>query len=328
MKRHFLTAALLLCMLAATACTHSGDRTGKGVARTVILDTDLGNSLDDLLALAILYKAQSEGKVSLAAVMVNHDVPQAPLCADIMNRFYGFPDIPVGMVQGGVSDSYIWEDYAPLLCGCRSFTAGMAEEGSFPDATALYRRTLAQAPDHSVTILSIGFLTNLARLLESGPDEHSPLDGTQLVRRKVKGVTAMCGSEEKVEYNTQYDVAAAITVFAKMPVRMDIVPSEVHLDIPTSDINSATSWADPHPLALAWTTHSPEDPNLCWDAVAAMACLERAEVTCSAPCRITLDDSGVMKVDRSATDGLFRLISMTGIQHDTMRERVLQDLKK
>lgn len=328
MKKHLLTAALTLCMLGAAACSHNGNGPDKGRTQTLILDTDLGNSLDDLLAMAIIHKAQGEGKACLAAVMVNHDIPQAPLCADIMNRFYGFPGTPVGMVQDGVCDSRIWEDYAPLLCGCPAFTAGMAGDISFPDATALYRRTLADAPDNSVTILSVGFLTNLARLLESGPDACSPLDGTQLVRRKVKGITAMCGSENEVEYNIQYDVKSAATVFEKLPVRMDIVPSEVHLEISTADITAASSWADPHPLALAWTTHDPEDQNWCWDAVAAMACLGRAGVTFSAPCEISLDKDGMMKVDRSATEGRFRLISMTESQQGTMKGRVLEALKK
>lgn len=47
----------------------------------------------------------------------------------------------------------------------------------------LYRRTLAAQPDRSVAISSIGIHTNLAALLQSDPDTHSPLNGHNLVVR-------------------------------------------------------------------------------------------------------------------------------------------------
>jgi len=37
-----------------------------------------------------------------------------------------------------------------------------------PDAHTLYRKILAKQPDSSVTIISIGFSTNIARLLLTG----------------------------------------------------------------------------------------------------------------------------------------------------------------
>ena len=41
----------------------------------------------------------------------------------------------------------------------------------------LYRRLLAEQPDSSVTVISVGFYTNLAQLLASQPDSVSPLSG-------------------------------------------------------------------------------------------------------------------------------------------------------
>jgi hypothetical protein len=38
----------------------------------------------------------------------------------------------------------------------------------------------------SVVIVTAGYVTNIRYLLESGPDEHSPLSGTELVRRKAR----------------------------------------------------------------------------------------------------------------------------------------------
>jgi len=45
-----------------------------------------------------------------------------------------------------------------------------------PTGVEVYRQVLAAQPDHSVTISSIGFTTNLEDLLKSPPDTFSPYD--------------------------------------------------------------------------------------------------------------------------------------------------------
>ena len=196
------------------------------VSPGVILDTDIGNSLDDLLALDILHHYCQQGKINLSAVVVNHDVPLAPQAMDVFNTWYGAGQTPLGMVTDGVKDSHIWEDYAPLLCNCESYRRTISDYAALPDAVALYREILAKSDDKSVTILSIGFLTNISRLLESGPDDYSSLTGIELVKRKVRSVVAMCGSPNEAEYNVSYDIPSARTVFAKLPVAMSIIPGE------------------------------------------------------------------------------------------------------
>src|SRR5690554_1064831 len=62
-----------------------------------------------------------------------------------------------------------------------------------PEAHILYREVLAQQPDNSVTIVSVGFSTNLARLLDTPPDDFSPLTGKELVAKKVKLLCTMAG---------------------------------------------------------------------------------------------------------------------------------------
>ena len=66
-------------------------------------------------------------------------------------------------------------------------------------------QVLSQQPDRSVTISSIGFLTNLQDLLASEPDDNSALDGVALVRQKVRRIVLMGGrypsSGHKYEWN-------------------------------------------------------------------------------------------------------------------------------
>jgi hypothetical protein len=62
-----------------------------------------------------------------------------------------------------------------------------------PDAALLYRQVLAAQPDQSVVMVSIGLLTNFRNLLMTGPDQHSLLDGVELVKQKVRIWVCMGG---------------------------------------------------------------------------------------------------------------------------------------
>ena len=57
----------------------------------------------------------------------------------------------------------------------------------------LYRKTLAEAEDRSVTIASIGFFENLSRLLNSTADQYSNCNGHELVEKKIRELVIMGG---------------------------------------------------------------------------------------------------------------------------------------
>lgn len=57
----------------------------------------------------------------------------------------------------------------------------------------LYRSTLAAAGDTSITVISVGLLTNLAALLNSTADDNSALSGSELISTKVAELVVMGG---------------------------------------------------------------------------------------------------------------------------------------
>ena len=93
-----------------------------------------------------------------------------------------------------------------------------------PDAAEVYRKVLAAQPDKSVTLVSIGTMTNIRRLLETQPDDISPLDGRALVAKKVKKWVAMaCRYPNGQEYNSRNDAPSSHVAFTQWPKSVPLV---------------------------------------------------------------------------------------------------------
>src|ERR1017187_4912007 len=90
MKR-FLALMVVVSLAAASSWAQ---------AVPVIFDTDMGNDVDDALALAMLHALESRGECRLLGVTVTKDNPWAAVYVDLVDTFYGRGRIPVGMVKG------------------------------------------------------------------------------------------------------------------------------------------------------------------------------------------------------------------------------------
>ncbi|WP_209864643.1 nucleoside hydrolase [Chitinophaga sp. OAE865] len=155
----------------------------------IIFDTDMDSDVDDVGALAMLHGFANLGNAEILAVMVSSLNPWSPGAVDVINTYYGRPGIPIGAVQRfGV---YHKSKYARSLCEEFKYNTQLDEDT--PEATMLYRKTLASQQDTSVVVVTVGDLTNLSNLLKSGPDQFSGLNGIDLVRKKVKRLICMGG---------------------------------------------------------------------------------------------------------------------------------------
>lgn len=270
-----------------------------------IYETDIGNDIDDALALDMLYKYKEQGVVDLCAVMLNKCAPEPAEYMDIMNTWYGHPDIPVGIVRNG-SDDY-WGHYAKDIVALRNedgtpmFARTHGDYDKLPDAHILYRKILASKPDNSVVIASVGFSTNLARLLDTPADEYSPLTGKELVAKKVKLLVPMAGHISDTtycEYNVICDIPAAKKVFAEWPTPMVVSPFEVGLAIeyPGASIANDFTWAPKHPMVesyRAWGGGNIMYDRPTWDLTAVLYAVEGDKwFTVSEPGSIVIKDKG------------------------------------
>lgn len=155
----------------------------------VIFDTDIMGDVDDVGAVAILHALADRGEAKILATGVCVKNPWSPLCLAALNTYFGRADIPLGVVKGPAHNRA--SKYAQTIA--EEFPHALESADAAPDAALLYRNVLARQPDRSVVMVSVGQLTNLRNLLKTGPDQHSDLDGRDLVKRKVRVWVCMGG---------------------------------------------------------------------------------------------------------------------------------------
>jgi len=200
----------------------------------VIFDTDVVNSIDDSLALAMLHGYEDRGLVDLLAVTVSYDDPAVAPYIDAVNTWYGHPDVTVAVIgANGVSegrDAF----HRQVAADTARFPHDITESAQVDRALSQLRRRLAAEADHSVVIVSTGFSTNLAQLLASPADEASPLDGHALVAAKVKLLAVTAGDVVRAqpEFNTARDPLSARIVFDQWPTPVAVGEWHVGANLP------------------------------------------------------------------------------------------------
>src|SRR5262249_47031117 len=92
----------LVLLLAATMSVSggAGENSQPLHAPRIIFDTDIGNDVDDVLALGMLHNLQTRGACELLGVTISKSDDLAGPFANAVNTFYGRPDLPIGCVQG------------------------------------------------------------------------------------------------------------------------------------------------------------------------------------------------------------------------------------
>ncbi len=309
---------------------------GSGTARAadpvrLIFDTDIGNDVDDVLALGMIHALVSRGACDLIAVTVTKDHELAGPFADAVNTFYGRPHIPIGVVRDGAT-----RDEGKFLGMVRDgdkpgYPHALKRSADAPDAVALLRKVLAAQPDGSVVIAQVGFATNLARLLTSPPDTLCPLTGKELATRKVKFVSAMFGAYKPDggtnthrEFNVIEDLPAAKKFAADWPTPIVFSGFEVGLAVtyPAVSIEKDFGYCKHHPLAEAYRRYDPpphERP--CWDLTSVLYAVypDRGYFGLSRPGRVTVGDDGVTRF--AASDkGTHRYLTLSREQAVRCRE--------
>lgn len=182
----------------------------------VIFDTDMGPDYDDVGAIALLHAFADQGDAEILATIASTKYEGVASVLNVLNTYFKKPNIPIGVPKGEAISTRDFQHWSDSLIA--HYPHQIKKNQEVPDAVALYRKVLARQADQSVTIVTVGFLTNIAELLKSSPDESSPLSGMELVKKKVKKLVSMAGKfPSGREFNVHEDVKAAQYVVEKWP---------------------------------------------------------------------------------------------------------------
>lgn len=149
----------------------------------ILFDTDMTTDCDDAGALAVLHALADRGECEILATVTSVPDPNALASVDAINRYRGRPALPLGRVtDGGVQ---MPSKFTGRLA--REFSQRVGPDADFPDAVEVYREILTNQPDHSVVLVTVGYLTNVSRFLQSP-------GGLELARAKVATWVCMGGN--------------------------------------------------------------------------------------------------------------------------------------
>lgn len=271
----------------------------------VIFETDMGNDVDDGLALAMLFRYADQGEIDFLGISNNKQSLSSLQFLDLMRRHYGYSQLPIATVKKGVEGEVESRSFARKVMDYKEqgqllYSSSIKKYSDVENAVHFYRRILAKAKDTSVVIISVGFSTNLAKLLESKADQYSKLNGLELVKRKVKFLSTMAGNfstPRQKEFNVISDIPAARKMFNHWPTAIYISPFEVGASVhfPATAIEANLGYRGNQPLVTAYKEYITMPYNReTWDLTSVLFAVEKSAryFKQSVPGKFIVDEQG------------------------------------
>ena len=243
----------------------------------VLLDLNIDGDCTNLGALSVLHVYANQGKARILATTACFNSPLATGCIKAINTYYGRPDLPVGILHRQ-NETHPTPFMKPVN---ETFRPEHADGEEAPDSVTVMRRAIAQEPDGSVTFVVVGCLASAAALLQSGPDDISPLSGQELCDRKIKRLVAMAG-----EFPTFNETFGENNIVVQIPAAQyvtehftgELVLSGYEIGIRTRSLKEfRLHGSDDHPLKMMYVINDGEgftEGNPSWDHTAVMEAVE------------------------------------------------------
>ncbi|HYG34480.1 MAG TPA: nucleoside hydrolase [Clostridia bacterium] len=323
------TTRILFAAWLSAACIVSGPFSRLEAAEPVkiILDVDLAEDVDDAGALAVLHALANRGEAEILATMVSAKNESVGPCLDVINTYYGRPDVPIGYQRGHQFGYLNSKDanrdtsskYAEPVA--KAFPHDLKRSSDSPEATTLFRKILATQPDQSVTIVTVGFLTNLRNLLDSGPDAHSNLNGEALVKQKVKLWVCMGGifpdgkfPDGGGEYNLMWDTVASVRAINDWPTPIVFSGFEIGARVKVGSCLRETP--ESNPVRACYQHYNGLNDREAWDLTAVLYAVRGARDYW------TLSEPGFCLMHNRVTHGYNEWIPSSKKQHRYLIEKM------
>jgi len=329
----FVTFAVLIAGLSAGAA----DSTPAPPPVRIIFDTDIGNDVDDVLALGLLHALADRGACELLGVTTTRSDELCGPFVDAVNTFYGRPGLPIGCIRAKPDPTP--SKFLPLAevrDGDRlRYPHDLKRSSDAPDALRRLRQLLAAQPDGSVVLVQVGYFSNFAALLDTPADELSPLTGRDLVKLKVKRLSVMAGAFQSIsdnnhflEFNVYSDLPAAQRLARDWPTPVVWSGFEIGIALPypAASIERDYCYVAHHPLAEAYQLYIPtphERPT--WDLTSALYAVQpdRGYFGLSEPGAVTVESDGFTRFTPKPY-GRDRFLKLDATQAARVREALVQ----
>jgi purine nucleosidase len=262
-------------------------------AQKIILDTDIGDDIDDAYALAL---ALSSPKVQLLGVTTAWG--DTALRARLATRFLaaaGHADIPVA--AGPATHS------SALFTQARWAQGQATPAGGWPDAIPFLSAQIRRYPGQ-ITLIAIAPFSNIGALIDKDPAAFRQLKRVILMGGSIRrgygdlGYTPAHGPDP--EYNVAMDVPAARKLFAS-GVPLFVMPLDsTQLKLEEVERNLLFSAGTPltgtlSVLTSEWTEGTQKATPTLFDAMAVAFAIDPT-LCPTQPLRIAIDDHGYTRV--------------------------------
>lgn len=229
--------------------------------REMILGTDWDTDCDDVTAVRLITYYHRTNRIKLLGINIDSC---KELSAPSLDSFLKLchSEIPFGLdheANDYPGDPTYQKYFAEQVPG--TFRRNEETEDSVP----FYRRLLASA-ERSAELLEIGFSQSMSALLQSPPDEISPLSGMELVKRKVSHLWSMAGKwseQDGKEWNfaaTRRSSEAAALLCEKWPTPITFLGWEVG-----ASVVSGKHLEEDDPLRYAMVAFGTDKGRMSWD---------------------------------------------------------------
>lgn len=272
-------ALLYFSCFAAPQCLLAQQATKQPVK--VIFDTDMGPDYDDIGAIAMLHALADQGELEILASLASDAHVDIAPTIDLFNRYFGRPAIPIGEADRALAPNFTAKtDWGDKLI--RQFEPSLKNKRYTP-AVDVYRKVLAAQPDQSVTLITVGFMTNIAQLMASGADAYSDLSGMELINKKVKLWVCMAGGfPQGREFNVFKDEKSSYAVFPHFPRPILFTGVELGRHIKTGGKVAATKDSS-NPVSVGYQINlpvyldKPDTDRSSWDQTAVLIAARNPE---------------------------------------------------
>jgi len=258
----------------------------------IIFDTDMDLDCDDAGALAVLHALMDFNETKILGVIVDVPFEASAKCVMIINNYYNRPEIPVGLLEvvdyekgkkyqlyrGTKKQIAKFRDYYTKAV-VEHYSSDITESQKIWESVNLYRHLLSNSEDHSVVIVAVGLLTALKALLDSPPDDLSPLNGIDLVKLKVKKLVTMGIGRfpsAQAEFNWLMDWQSARFVISHWPTDL-VVQSNGTQFLTGNKLSIKTPESNPVRKIYETYLKGPRRENDSWDLITALYSVRGSE---------------------------------------------------